>query len=58
MNINFGLFPPLTRNPARDGAGHRLRGTAKAIAKKQALAARALDDFAHWLEAGTRAAAE
>src|SRR6266508_1854840 len=37
MNINFGLFPPLARSPAKDGSGRRLRGPAKSIAKKQAL---------------------
>ena len=36
MNVNFGLFPPLERTPnANDGK--RLRGAAKALAKKRAL---------------------
>jgi methylenetetrahydrofolate--tRNA-(uracil-5-)-methyltransferase len=49
MNVNFGLFPPLTRSPTRGPDGERLRGPAKAIAKKRALTSRALDDLAHWL---------
>jgi methylenetetrahydrofolate--tRNA-(uracil-5-)-methyltransferase len=48
MNINFGLFPPLVRTPARASDGTRLRGTAKTIAKKRALSARALADLGHW----------
>jgi len=49
MNVNFGLFPPLTRNPTRDESGKRLRGTEKSIAKKRALTARALSDLDRWL---------
>src|SRR5262249_21795746 len=49
MNINFGLFPPLQHAPARAPDGTRLRGTAKAIAKKRALTARALADLARWI---------
>jgi len=49
MNVNFGLFPPLTRSPTRGPDGERLRGPAKATAKKRALTSRALDDLAHWL---------
>jgi methylenetetrahydrofolate--tRNA-(uracil-5-)-methyltransferase len=41
MNINFGLFPPLTRAPTRDEAGNRLR----------ALCQRALADLADWTSA-------
>jgi methylenetetrahydrofolate--tRNA-(uracil-5-)-methyltransferase len=48
MNVNFGLFPPLPRTPARNASGMRLRGPVKAAAKKQALCARALDDLDHW----------
>jgi methylenetetrahydrofolate--tRNA-(uracil-5-)-methyltransferase len=48
MNINFGLFPPLARTPSRAPDGTRLRGPAKAIAKKRALADRALADLATW----------
>jgi len=49
MNVNFGLFPPLTRNPTRDESGKRVRGTEKSIAKKRALTARALSDLDRWL---------
>jgi methylenetetrahydrofolate--tRNA-(uracil-5-)-methyltransferase len=56
MNINFGLFPPLTRMPTRGPEGERLRGPAKALAKKRALTARALHDLDRWL-AGDRASA-
>src|SRR6266511_2805312 len=41
MNVNFGLFPPLVQAIKGD-AGQRLRGTAKTLAKKQALCRRAL----------------
>ena len=48
MNVNFGLFPPLERAPkAVDGA--RLRGSAKAVAKKKALTDRARADLSRWL---------
>jgi methylenetetrahydrofolate--tRNA-(uracil-5-)-methyltransferase len=36
MNVNFGLFPPIT-------------GPSKGKERKQAMAARARDDFDHWL---------
>jgi methylenetetrahydrofolate--tRNA-(uracil-5-)-methyltransferase len=36
MNVNFGLFPPID-------------GSSKGKERKQAMAARALDDFDHWL---------
>jgi len=52
MNVNFGLFPPLLQSAARRPDGTRLRGTAKTLAKKRALTARALADLAGWL-AGT-----
>src|SRR6478752_8638855 len=42
MNVNFGLFPPLTRVPTRTPDGERLRGPARTIAKKRALTQRAL----------------
>ena len=42
MNVNFGLFPPLANPPTRKPDGTRLRGNEKAIAKRQALSARAL----------------
>jgi methylenetetrahydrofolate--tRNA-(uracil-5-)-methyltransferase len=40
MNVNFGLFPPISPS---DG------GTLRGKERKQALAARALSDFDHWL---------
>lgn len=55
MNINFGLFPPLTETPKGEG-GKRLRGSEKALAKKKALAARALADVAVWLDTTAAAA--
>jgi methylenetetrahydrofolate--tRNA-(uracil-5-)-methyltransferase len=58
MNINFGLFPPLSSAPTRDEHGKRLRGTEKSIAKKRALTARALADLDHWLAGRDRVAAE
>jgi methylenetetrahydrofolate--tRNA-(uracil-5-)-methyltransferase len=58
MNVNFGLFPPLARLPARAPDGSRLRGTAKTIAKKRALAARALADLDRWIAGELPAAAE
>ena len=49
MNVNFGLFPPLTRMPTRGPDGERLRGPAKTIAKKRALSHRALADLDRWI---------
>jgi methylenetetrahydrofolate--tRNA-(uracil-5-)-methyltransferase len=48
MNVNFGLFPPLAKSPSRSADGERLRGTAKAMAKRRALTARALFDLDAW----------
>ncbi len=48
MNINFGLFPPLSSALAKGPDGARLRGKAKNLAKRRAIAARALDDLARW----------
>jgi methylenetetrahydrofolate--tRNA-(uracil-5-)-methyltransferase len=48
MNVNFGLFVPLTQAPTRAEDGSRLRGTAKVLARKQALCRRALADLASW----------
>ncbi len=47
MNVNFGLFPDVTV-PKQEGV--RLRGKEKTQAKKRALSARALSDFAIWLQ--------
>ncbi len=58
MNINFGLFPPLTQNPTKNAAGMRLRGNEKTIAKKQAMSARALADMDRWIAANIRNAAQ
>jgi methylenetetrahydrofolate--tRNA-(uracil-5-)-methyltransferase len=57
MNINFGLFPPLSTMPSKRADGERLRGSAKTIAKKHTLCVRALTDLDHWI-AGARLAAE
>ena len=46
MNVNFGLFPPISV-PREEGK--RPRGKEKTVAKKMALSARALADFAGWL---------
>src|SRR5262252_2701000 len=48
MNVNFGLFPPLATSPSRSADGERLRGAAKALAKRRALTARALIDLNAW----------
>jgi methylenetetrahydrofolate--tRNA-(uracil-5-)-methyltransferase len=48
MNVNFGLFPPLDFTPKAED-GKRLRGPAKAVARKKALTDRARTDLAVWL---------
>ena len=58
MNINFGLFPPLTQAPTRAADGQRLRGTAKTNARKRALTARALVDLGGWMAGENLIAAE
>jgi methylenetetrahydrofolate--tRNA-(uracil-5-)-methyltransferase len=58
MNVNFGLFPPLAQAPTKDTYGNRLRGPAKAVAKKRAICARALNDLETWLAGALPAAAE
>ena len=57
MNINFGLFPPLSQTPTRSASGERLRGAARTLAKKRALSARALTDLDRWASGGVTAAA-
>jgi methylenetetrahydrofolate--tRNA-(uracil-5-)-methyltransferase len=58
MNVNFGLFPPLDAAP-KSADGKRLRGPAKAAARKKALTDRARADLAAWLSgAALPAAAE
>ena len=49
MNVNFGLFPPLARLPNRGLDSARLRGPAKTVARKHALATRALTDIDRWI---------
>ena len=48
MNVNFGLFPPIAE-PRVDGAGNRLRGPERGLARKRALSARAEADLAVWM---------
>ncbi len=48
MNVNFGLFPPLTALPVKKPDGSRLRGVEKSLAKKSAICARALADLEQW----------
>ncbi|WP_196258376.1 methylenetetrahydrofolate--tRNA-(uracil(54)-C(5))-methyltransferase (FADH(2)-oxidizing) TrmFO [Pelagibacterium limicola] len=48
MNVNFGLFPPVTISKP-DGHKGRWRGPDKAMAKKRAFTSRALNDLAGWL---------
>jgi methylenetetrahydrofolate--tRNA-(uracil-5-)-methyltransferase len=57
MNVNFGLFPPLTAALDKGEDGKRLRGPAKALAKKRALCRRALDDLAQWTRGGPHSVA-
>jgi methylenetetrahydrofolate--tRNA-(uracil-5-)-methyltransferase len=57
MNVNFGLFPPLTNLPGGGSDGAGLRGTAKSMVKRRALCARALADLEQWI-GNVRAAAE
>ena len=55
MNVNFGLFPPLEA-AVKSPDGKRLRGAEKALAKKRAMAQRALADFVPWLDMVSKAA--
>jgi methylenetetrahydrofolate--tRNA-(uracil-5-)-methyltransferase len=54
MNINFGLFPPMPVEPQRKKGE---RGS-KTLARKHALATRALDDLDRWLGRAAPLAAE
>jgi methylenetetrahydrofolate--tRNA-(uracil-5-)-methyltransferase len=56
MNVNFGLFPPFDRALPPDENGKRMRGPAKALARKRALTHRALDDLEQWIGAARMAA--
>ncbi len=59
MNVNFGLFPPLTGKVAADPAGRKFgRGSAKNLARKSALSARALADLDAWVGGAAAVAAE
>jgi methylenetetrahydrofolate--tRNA-(uracil-5-)-methyltransferase len=58
MNVNFGLFPPLAEAPAFDRKSKLGRSTAKALARKSALTARALADLDRWIRNGAAVAAE
>jgi methylenetetrahydrofolate--tRNA-(uracil-5-)-methyltransferase len=59
MNVNFGLFPPLHESVAVDPQGRKFgRGSAKNLARKGALSARALADLERWSEAPHARAAE
>ena len=55
MNVNFGLFPPVTAAPRPPGKAKR---GAKALARKQAMTARALADLEAWLSGAATIAAE
>ena len=57
MNVNFGLFPPLTE-PVVGEAGKRLRGPEKSVARKKALSRRAAIDLDAWLGSTLAVAAE
>ena len=58
MNVNYGLFPPLDEAPAYDGDGRKFgRGSAKNLARKSALSARALYDLDRWIGGEMPAAA-
>jgi len=58
MNVNFGLFPPVSGVPTKGPDGQRLKGTAKSQARKRTLSARALADLDTWLGGTALAAAE
>ncbi|AVO46136.1 methylenetetrahydrofolate--tRNA-(uracil(54)-C(5))-methyltransferase (FADH(2)-oxidizing) TrmFO [Phreatobacter cathodiphilus] len=58
MNVNFGLFPPVSGVPTKGPDGQRLKGSAKSQARKRVLSARALADFDAWLGGAARIAAE
>jgi methylenetetrahydrofolate--tRNA-(uracil-5-)-methyltransferase len=47
MNVNFGLFPPVSIEKPEGHVG-RWKATEKTIAKREAITARALNDIAAW----------
>ncbi|MGI8526968.1 MAG: methylenetetrahydrofolate--tRNA-(uracil(54)-C(5))-methyltransferase (FADH(2)-oxidizing) TrmFO [Pseudolabrys sp.] len=63
MNVNFGLFPPLSEtvvtDPQTNQSGRKFgRGSAKNLARKSALSARALADLDAWINGAAALAAE
>jgi methylenetetrahydrofolate--tRNA-(uracil-5-)-methyltransferase len=55
MNVNFGLFPPLDTVPSHDrNRGIFGRGSARNLARKGALCARALADLEQWIDGARR----
>jgi methylenetetrahydrofolate--tRNA-(uracil-5-)-methyltransferase len=59
MNVNFGLFPPLAEPASFDRNGRKYgRGSAKNLARKSALSARAMTDLERWLAGEPAVAAE
>jgi methylenetetrahydrofolate--tRNA-(uracil-5-)-methyltransferase len=55
MNVNFGLFPPMSPVPQSRAKGQR---GAKAMARKEALSTRAMADLEQWLGEVAPVAAE
>jgi methylenetetrahydrofolate--tRNA-(uracil-5-)-methyltransferase len=55
MNVNFGLFPPISVPRQPRGKGPR---SGKSFERKRAMAARALADLEHWLAGPASLAAE
>ena len=49
MNVNFGLFPPITFDKS-DENGKRLKGPEKSAARKRALTSRAAVDMDQWVQ--------
>jgi methylenetetrahydrofolate--tRNA-(uracil-5-)-methyltransferase len=55
MNVNFGLFPPLQESVSHDSEGRKYgRGSARNLARKAALSARALHDLESWIASAAR----
>ncbi|MGD9829101.1 MAG: methylenetetrahydrofolate--tRNA-(uracil(54)-C(5))-methyltransferase (FADH(2)-oxidizing) TrmFO [Hyphomicrobiaceae bacterium] len=50
MNINFGLFPAIEA-PTHAPDGRRLKGKERGVARKQAMAERALTELERWMAA-------
>lgn len=58
MNVNFGLFPPITVAPQPRSKGPRGPRGGKSFARKRAMSMRALADLDEWLQGRTPIAAE